>query len=90
MQAVLFGTTPSGPVVQSLITINPVADTPAINSPTVNEDQDAIINIVPNPIDGPSVTHFKITSISGGQLYLADDFTPVEKGTLLLSPTQPG
>ena len=75
VQAVLFGTTPSGPIVQSQITINPVADTPSINSPTVNEDNDAIINIEPNAIDGSSVTHFKITSISDGQLYLADGTT---------------
>ncbi len=79
VQAVLFGTTPSGPIVQSQITINPVADSPSINNPTVNEDQDAIIDIVPHAIDGSSVTHFKITTITGGQLYRADGTTLVNE-----------
>ncbi len=64
VQAVLFGTTPSGPILQSQITINPVADAPSINNRTVNEDEDAIIDILPNAIDGSSVTHFKITAIT--------------------------
>ena len=44
---------------------------------------DAVINIVPNPIDGPSVTHFKITSISGGQLFLADGTTSVSENDFI-------
>ena len=83
VQAVLFGTTPSGPIVQSQITINPVADTPSITSPMVNEDEDAIIDILPNAIDGSSVTHFKITAITAGQLYLSDGVTLVNAGDFI-------
>ncbi len=90
VQAVLFGTTPSGPVVQSRITINPIADTPDTTDATIDEDSGAVaIPVTPNTADGTSVTHFQVTSITNGTLRAgaviinAGDFITVAQGITL-------
>ncbi len=60
------------------ITVNPVADTPSVTDTSTLEDTQTTsgLTISLNPADGPEVTHFKITSITGGNLYQNDGTTP--------------
>ncbi|MFZ2727405.1 MAG: DUF4347 domain-containing protein, partial [Methylococcaceae bacterium] len=59
-----------GSTATSTITVNPIADTPSVASPTINEDNDTgAIAITRNANDGSEVTFYKVTGISGGTLY---------------------
>jgi surface-anchored protein len=66
-------------------TVNPVADTPTISTTTVLEDQLSSTGLVVtrNPADGAEVTHFRITGLSSGKLYLNDGTTQVSEGAFL-------
>jgi hypothetical protein len=73
-----------GNVATASITVNPVADTPADVMANVNEDTlSAPIMLVPNPVDGASVTHFQITGITNGTLYQADGVTVINNGDFI-------
>ena len=54
------------------ITVNTIADTPSVTRATVNEDGQTASGLVisRNAADGPEVTHFKITNIQHGTLFL--------------------
>jgi CSLREA domain-containing protein len=60
-------------------TVTPVADTPAISPTTTDEDTQSTTGLVisRNAVDGAEVTHFKITAITGGSVYLKDGTTMV-------------
>ncbi len=55
-----------------------VADAPVMIQSSVNN-----FFLVPNAADGPEVTHFRITGISGGSLFLKDGVTPVHAGDFI-------
>lgn len=58
--------------------VTPTADTPVVFTTIALEDQvtpNAVI-ITPSPSDGLEVTHFKITGITGGTLYMNNGGTP--------------
>jgi sugar lactone lactonase YvrE len=61
------------------VAITPAADTPSVTNAATDEDTQTASGLVitPNAADGPEVTHFKITGITGGTLYLSDGVTPV-------------
>ena len=67
------------------VTIAPVADTPTVTGTTTDEDTQSASGLVitPNLADGASVTHFKITGISGGTLYQNDGATAIADGTFV-------
>ncbi|HYE35347.1 Ig-like domain-containing protein, partial [Methylocaldum sp.] len=68
-----------------IITVNPVADTPAITNTSTNEDVQTISGLVitRNAADGNEVTHFKITGITNGGLYKNDGTTEITNGTFI-------
>ena len=68
-----------------LLTVTPVADTPAVTNASTSEDTLTPSGLVlsRNAADGAEVTHFKITGISGGTLLLADAVTAVANGTFV-------
>ncbi len=67
------------------VNVTPVADTPSITGATTNEDTQTTTGLVvtPNAADGPEVTHFKITAISGGSLFQNDGSTPIAAGAFI-------
>ena len=67
------------------VVINAVADTPSITvaSTTTNMPTTCGLVVSRNQADGAEVTHFKITGISHGSLYLADGRTVVNNGSFL-------
>jgi VCBS repeat-containing protein len=67
------------------ITVNPVADTPSVTNATTNEDTQTASGLVisRNASDSNEVTHFKVTGIAGGTLYLNDGTTAVVDGSFI-------
>ncbi|MDK9726556.1 MAG: hypothetical protein OEL88_16945, partial [Sterolibacteriaceae bacterium MAG5] len=66
----------AGSTATSTITLTPVADTPSVASPTVNEDTDSgAIAITRSAVDGAETTHYQITGITGGTLYSDAGYT---------------
>src|SRR5262249_62040121 len=67
------------------ITITPVADTPSVTNASTNEDLQTTSGLVisRNAADGAEVTHFKITNILNGALFLNDGVTPVPSGSFI-------
>ncbi len=65
--------------------VGPVADTPSITNASTNEDTQTTSGLVisRNIVDGAEVTHFKITGITNGTLFLNDGVTPVTNGTFV-------
>ena len=58
-----------GSVVTVSMPVNPVAESPDIPNATMFEDGGRVgIPVEPDPVDGSSVTHFKITRIDSGTL----------------------
>src|SRR5205085_2275907 len=74
-----------GGTATATITVNPIADTPSITNATTNEDVQSTAGLVisRNPVDGPEVTHFKITAITNGTLFQNDGTTVVNSGDFL-------
>ncbi len=72
-------------VATATIAVTPVADTPSVANAATLEDTAtaAVLFISPHPDDGPEITHFKITNITGGTLLLADNATPVQEGDFI-------
>jgi VCBS repeat-containing protein len=69
------------------ITVASVADTPSVAGASTNEDAQSGSGLVitPNAGDGAEVTHYKITAITGGTLYLNDGVTLVSNGTFIIA-----
>jgi co-chaperonin GroES (HSP10) len=74
-----------GSVVTATITVNPIADTPAVTNATTNEDTQTTSGLVitRNAVDSTEVTHFKITAISNGTLFQNDGTTPINNGDFI-------
>ena len=82
------------------LTVNAVADTPSVTNTHTEEHRQSTEGLVisRNAVDGPEVTHFKITNIKEGTLYqndgtteiLADTFITVEAGQAGLKFTPAG
>ncbi|MBF0156916.1 MAG: tandem-95 repeat protein, partial [Magnetococcales bacterium] len=67
------------------LTVTPKADTPGITNATTNEDTQSTSGLMVsrNAADGAEVTHFKISAITGGSLYLNDGSTVVANDSFL-------
>jgi hypothetical protein len=74
-----------GSVVTATIIVNPIADTPSITSASTLEDIQTAsgLKVSRNASDGSEVTHFKITNIQGGLLFLNDGVTAVSNGSFV-------
>ncbi len=74
-----------GGVITVTITVNPVADTPSVTNSTTNEDIQTTSGLVVsrNAADGTEVTHFKITAITNGTLFLNDGTTPISNNAFI-------
>ena len=68
----------------AIIVVAPVGDTPRIvNGPSHDGSRSDLIFIFPNEKDGPEVTHFRISDITHGTLYLADGTTRISDGEFI-------
>jgi hypothetical protein len=68
----------------AIIFVAPVGDTPQVTNVSTNaEVQSGLIYINRNASDGVEVTHFKISGITNGTLYLADGVTRIESGDFI-------
>ncbi|MDJ0829095.1 MAG: cadherin-like domain-containing protein [Desulfobacterales bacterium] len=67
-----------------IVTGTAVGDTPQAGSATtpMNTTTDLIV-IDRHPDDGAEVTHFRITGVTNGTLYLADGITPITDGDFI-------
>ncbi|NJK60117.1 MAG: hypothetical protein HC918_07595, partial [Oscillatoriales cyanobacterium SM2_1_8] len=67
------------------ITVNPVADTPTVTNASTNEDIQTAAGLVisRNAVDGSEVSHFKITNITNGTLFLNDGITPIPTNSFI-------
>jgi len=67
------------------ITVNPVADTPSVTDATTTEDIQTTSGLVitRNLADSAEVTHFKITNITNGTLFLNDGMTPIVNNSFI-------
>lgn len=76
-----FIVSPQSGKAHATVKINPIPDTPTVESVETFEDtpSDPIV-IDRNALDGDEVSHFRISDISGGRLYLSDGTTPVGHG----------
>jgi hypothetical protein len=74
-----------GSITTAPITVTPIADTPSVTPATTFQGLQTTSGLViaRNPVDGPEVTHFKITGIINGQLFLNDGVTPVNNGSFI-------
>ena len=74
-----------GSTVNATITVNPIADTPSVTDATTTEDTQTTTGLVitRNAADSTEVTHFKITSITGGTLYKHDGTTQINNGDFI-------
>jgi len=67
------------------VVVNPVADTPEVTEAIIQGSNQSIsgLEIFRNPIDGDEVTHFKITNIQQGNLFLHDGVTETFNDTFI-------
>ncbi|WP_418321204.1 cadherin-like domain-containing protein [Piscinibacter sakaiensis] len=74
-----------GGTTTATVTINPVADTPTVTNATTSEDTQTTSGLVitRSPADGPEVSHFKITGINNGTLFLNDGVTAIADGSFI-------
>ncbi|HVQ40051.1 MAG TPA: choice-of-anchor Q domain-containing protein, partial [Pyrinomonadaceae bacterium] len=65
--------------------ITPVADTPSVTNATTDANTQTTSGLVisRNPVDGPEVSHFKITAISGGTLFKSNGTTVINNGDFI-------
>ncbi|MEM8671454.1 MAG: DUF4347 domain-containing protein [Planctomycetota bacterium] len=61
------------------VSVTPIANTPSITASSTIEDTQTTSGLVisRNALDGEEVTHFKITGITGGSLFLNDGVTEI-------------
>lgn len=63
------------------ITVTPVADTPDAADATTDEDTlSGPIAVTRNAADGSEVTHFRVTGVTGGKLFMPDGTTEIVGG----------
>jgi hypothetical protein len=68
----------------AIIVVTPVGDTPQVSNVSTDAGvQSGLINIDRNANDGAEVTHFKISDITNGTLYLADGVTRIDNGDFI-------
>lgn len=69
------------------ITVTPIADTPSVSNANTDEDVQSTSGLVisRNAVDGPEVTHFKITEITNGSLYKNDGITAIADNAFITS-----
>ena len=74
-----------GSVVTAPITVTAVADPPQVTSASTLAQVQTTSGLIvtPNAVDGPEVTHFKISSIANGTVFLSDGTTPVGEGMFI-------
>ena len=67
------------------VEVDPVADTPSITNAVVKGSGQTTSGLVisRNPVDGEEVTHFKITNILNGTLYLNNGVTQLSNGSFI-------
>jgi len=67
------------------ITATPVADTPSVTNAATLEDVQTSSGLVisRNPVDSAEVTHYRITGIIGGTLFLNDGTTALANGAFI-------
>ncbi len=64
--------------------VSPVADTPDAADISTNEDTvSGPIAVVKNPVDGAEVSHFRVTAIAGGKLFMPDGTTQINAGDFI-------
>ena len=72
---------------QFTITVTPLADGISVTNATTSEDTQTTgptgLVVTRNALDGPEVTHFKVTNIQNGALFLANGTTPVAAGSFV-------
>ena len=70
---------------RAMISVTPVADTPSVTPAATLEDTQTASGLVisRHAADGPEVTHFKITNITGGTLYQNDGTTVINAGDFI-------
>ncbi len=83
--ALRMGNEPLTTTSSFVVTVAAVADTPSVSSTStpVNRQTANGLVITRNPVDGPEVTHFRITAVSGGALFQNDGVTPVADGDFI-------
>jgi hypothetical protein len=68
----------------AIIVVTPVGDTPQVTNVSTDAGvQSGLINIDRNANDGAEVTHFKLSDITNGTLYLADGVTRIDNGDFI-------
>lgn len=74
-----------GDVITATITVTPVADTPSVTdaATTANTQTTSGLVVSRNAADGAEVTHFKVTGITNGTLFLNDGVTQISNGTFI-------
>ncbi len=67
------------------IIVTPRAFTPSVSSATTIEDTQSSAGLVVSRsvLNGPEVTHFKVSGISGGRLYLSDGLSEITSGEFI-------
>ncbi len=72
-------------MVNATITITPVADTPSVTNTSTLEDTQTTSGLVISRYtdDSIEVSHFKITAITGGDLFQNDGITPISDGEFI-------
>src|SRR2546428_2023013 len=65
--------------------ITAVADTPSVTNATTNANTQTTSGLVisRNPADGPEVTHFRVTGITGGTLFKNNGTTVINNGDFI-------
>lgn len=68
-----------------VLTVSPVADPPNATGATTNEDTQTASGLVlsRNAVDGAEVTHFQITGLTNGALFLNNGVTPVANNSFV-------
>ena len=67
------------------VTITPLADTPSVTNAVTNEDTLSMSGLVilPLPQDGVETSHFQMTNITNGTLFLNDGVTQINNGDFI-------
>lgn len=68
-----------------VLTVGTIPDTPSVTNAVTNEDAQSTSGLVitRNAVDGAEITHFKITSITGGTLFKNDGVTVISNNTFI-------
>ena len=79
------GNVPASETYTLTVAVDPIADTPAItNSATAEDTQTSTgLTVSRNIVDGAEVSHYQITNIVGGSLFLNDGTTAITNGDFI-------